>query len=174
MFEDWSSKLPPITVPPSSDAFTLQPSLPWDPNYFPRPVTNALPEPLALLFPQAALADIDNDEDLDHFIAGGAIPGRYPLATQSSISFNDAGGVRSKPLNYSNVVHGAAFGDFNNDRWLDLIVASPWSPPKIFLNTQHGFVDVTDSLGLRRDSKVTVTPNEEYFWFVASKWGVTR
>lgn len=88
-------------------------------------------------------ADYDRDGDLDLFVGGRIVPGRYPEAPGSFILQNDGKG------NFSNVtvsiapalgrvgmVTGALWTDVDNDGWIDLAVAGEWMPVTFFRNNQ--------------------------------------
>jgi hypothetical protein len=89
-----------------------------------------------------ALADIDGDGDLDLFVGGRSIPGKYPEAA-SSMLFRDAGGrweldtENTKRLARIGLVSGAVWSDLDGDGFPELILACDWGPIKIFRN-DHG------------------------------------
>jgi enediyne biosynthesis protein E4 len=90
----------------------------------------------------ARAADYDNDGDLDLFVAGRNVPGEYPKFVDSYLFRNDS---KSGIVKFSNVVMPSfknlglicdvLWTDYDNDGWLDLLVAGEWSAPKIFKNT---------------------------------------
>jgi enediyne biosynthesis protein E4 len=86
-------------------------------------------------------ADIDGDGDLDLFIGGRVIPGKYPLTPQSYIltndghgNFKDATEEISTSLRHVGMVTDAVWIDLNKDGHLDLIVVGEWMPIKVYLN----------------------------------------
>lgn len=91
--------------------------------------------------------DIDLDGDIDLFVGGGVIPGKFPLASPSKIYFNDGTGNFAKikagtaPLG---IVNDAIWIDLDKDGKKDLIVAGEWMPLKAFLTHGALFKDVTD------------------------------
>ena len=108
-------------------------------------------------FPQApgplALGDYDADGDLDLFVGGGAIPGRYPEAAPSRLYRNDQGNftrdeAASAVFARVGLVNGATFSDLNGDGYPELVLACEWGPIRVFGNVKGRFVERTEALGL--------------------------
>ena len=98
-------------------------------------------------------ADYDRDGDLDIFVGGRIIPGRYPLAAGSQLLQNDAGKFSdvtgdTKGLEDIGLVTGAVWSDVDNDGWVDLLVAQEWGPIKYYRNDQGKLADQTSEAGL--------------------------
>ncbi len=98
-------------------------------------------------------ADFDRDGDLDLFVGSRSIPGKYPLTPQSHLLVNDQGKFSEALPEVADVsriglVNSAVWSDFNNDGWLDLIVATEWGPISILQNEEGKLVDMTDRMGL--------------------------
>ncbi len=104
-------------------------------------------------------ADYDKDGDLDLFVGGRIVPGKYPYPANSYILQNN--GKKGSDLKFINVtekvapgllnlglVNDALWDDFDNDGNPDLIIAGEWMKITFFKNTPSGFVDVTGKLGL--------------------------
>ena len=98
-----------------------------------------------------ALADVDGDGDLDLFVGGRIIPGRYPEASTSRLYRNDAGNfLLSVEWPKLGLVSGAVFSDLDADGFPELILACDWGPVRVFRNKAGQFAEATDELGLAK------------------------
>ncbi|MFP6872136.1 MAG: FG-GAP-like repeat-containing protein [Verrucomicrobiales bacterium] len=101
-----------------------------------------------------AAADIDRDGDLDLFVGGRVIPGKYPAAADSRVllnsggRFTDATQTIAPSLLQLGLVTGAVFADVNNDGWQDLLIALEWGPVTCLYNKAGKFTDATAEAGL--------------------------
>lgn len=99
----------------------------------------------------ARAVDFDNDGDLDLFVAGRCVPGKYPLPVSCSIYRNDS---KNGKIIFTDVTASAAKGlqnvgmtcdalwtDFDNDGWPDLIIAGEFMPLKFYRNN-HGKLEL--------------------------------
>ena len=86
----------------------------------------------------AAVADYDKDGDLDLFVGGRIVPGRYPETPESQLLRNDSGKfqdvARESKLDAIGMVTAAVWADTNSDSWPDLIVATEWGLVQVFQN----------------------------------------
>ncbi|AYN68328.1 RNA-binding protein [Euzebyella marina] len=101
-------------------------------------------------------ADYDNDGDLDLFIGGRSIPGKYPNSPKSYLLQNDGLGKFQdvteksfKNLAEIGMVTDAMWTDFNGDQVIDLIVVGEYMPIELFENNGKEFRDVTANSGLQ-------------------------
>ncbi|MBL9136292.1 MAG: VCBS repeat-containing protein, partial [Verrucomicrobiales bacterium] len=99
-----------------------------------------------------AVADVDGDGDLDLFVGGRSMPGRYPEPAPSMIWTNE--GDRLKPsdtwsdaLRTLGLVTGAVFADFDADGAADLAVSTEWGTLRVFRNHQQALEEVTAPWG---------------------------
>jgi enediyne biosynthesis protein E4 len=88
-----------------------------------------------------ALGDVDGDGDLDLFVGGRVIGGRYPEPADSLILKNEEGRlVVGQRLEKLGMVSGAVFSDVDGDGQVDLVVACEWGPIRIYRNEQGKLV----------------------------------
>ncbi len=102
--------------------------------------------------------DFDNDGDLDLFIGGRCLPGKYPLPVSSFIYRNDSknGEIKftdvtadvMKDLQNIGMVCDAIWTDFDNDGWTDLLVVGEWMPITFFKNNHGKFENVSSQSGV--------------------------
>ncbi|ACB75606.1 VCBS repeat-containing protein [Opitutus terrae] len=114
-----------------------------------------------------AVSDFDGDGKADVFAGSRTVPGRYPAVARSFLYRNvdgrllDVTDQLAPGLRTLGLVTAATWADLDGDRRADLIVALEWGPIAVFRNTEHGFENATDQLGLAKHtgwwSAVTVT-----------------
>ncbi len=100
-------------------------------------------------------ADFDRDGDLDLFLGGRIIPGKYPKTANSSIFVNNGNlqfrdvtnQVAPEVINCGLVTSGI-WTDVDGDSWLDLLVTHEWGPVKLFRNDKGILKEETGSAGL--------------------------
>ncbi|MDN5199711.1 FG-GAP-like repeat-containing protein, partial [Fulvivirgaceae bacterium BMA10] len=103
-------------------------------------------------------ADYDQDGDLDLFVGGRQIPGKYPYPASSYLLRNDSrpgkpifknvNAAAAPVLESIGMVTDAVWADVDQDDRVDLIVVGEWMSVTVLKNTPKGFEDRTESFGL--------------------------
>ena len=100
--------------------------------------------------------DVDNDGDLDLFVGGRLVPGRYPTTPRSYLLENDGKGNFkdiTKQINPNleqlGMVTDALWSDYNNDGSLDLLVVGEWMNIRIFNNKEGKLTEITEICGTK-------------------------
>ena len=102
-------------------------------------------------------ADYDQDGDLDLFVGGRVVPFEYPKPTESVLLKNesDEGNIKfvvdpnsTSLFENFGLVCDALWTDFNDDGWVDLVVAGEWLPPVFLKNMSGKFENITSRTAL--------------------------
>ncbi len=89
--------------------------------------------------------DFDQDGDLDLFVGGRAIPGKYPYPDRSYLLENTDGVLKdvtselAPDLLKPGIVTDFQFIDINEDELLDIVIVGEWMPVSFYTNTGNGF-----------------------------------
>ena len=103
-----------------------------------------------------AAGDFDRDGDLDLFVGGRVVPGRFPHAPSSRLLRNDGGRLvdvteeLAPHLLDAGMVTAALWSDADADGWLDLVVAAHWRPVTLLANRGEGRGFAATTLGPQR------------------------
>jgi len=105
----------------------------------------------------ARVCDFDHDGDLDLFVGGRIVPGRYPQAPRSYLLQNNKGYFKDVTASLSSklanigLVTDARWADLDKDGFEELVVVGEWMPITIFKN-ENGkkFTEVTEQYGLTK------------------------
>lgn len=118
---------------------------------------NALPEMLVSGLSVTG-GDFDGDGDIDLFVGGRLIPGRYPLPPRSYLleningNFTDVTDLLAPSLMSPGLVSDSVFTDFDKDGDLDVMVVGEWMPISLYENDNGFFIDATSKFNLENTS----------------------
>lgn len=118
---------------------------------------NVLP-PMMTSTSSVSGGDYDQDGDVDLFIGGRVVPGKYPLAPRSYLlensggQFTDATDRLCPELRSLGMVTSAIWTDFNNDHLQDLIVVGEMMKISVFQNDGNKLSNITDEAGLEKST----------------------
>jgi hypothetical protein len=103
-------------------------------------------------------ADFDKDGKEDLLVLGRLVPRNYPVPAKSYLLKNSStdGVAKFEDITAESIPEFESLGmatsaeitDFNGDGWLDIIVVGEWMPIRVFQNTQSGFKEVSEDVGL--------------------------
>ncbi len=99
-------------------------------------------------------ADYDQDGDLDLFVGGRLVAGKYPWPAKSYVLKNESGKFLDVTKEIApefeslGMITDAVWTDFDNNNTLDLIIVGEWTPILLFSNIDGKFVNVTGKSGL--------------------------
>jgi len=129
-----------------------------------------------------ASADFDNDGDLDLFVGGGGVNGKYPLTYNSYLLENRNGefvnvtSERIKGLEVVKMANDAVFSDYDNDGDQDLIVVGEWMPVVVFENVNSEFIKkeipvLEKTNGWVQSISETDIDNDGFKDYIIGNWG---
>ncbi len=120
-----------------------------------RKTTGNLP-PETVSGSRVAPADFDGDGDIDLFVGGRVVPGRYGIDPTSALLKNDGRGrftdatAQAPGLSNVGMVTDALWQDLNADGRVDLVVVGEWMPITIFRNSGNGRLEKLATRGLEK------------------------
>ena len=104
----------------------------------------------------ATPADIDHDGDLDLFVGGRVVTGRYGEIPKSYLLVNDGKGsftiaddALAPGLQNAGMVTDAVWTDIDKDGWMDLVIVGEWMPIVVYKNSNGKLHNITGELGLQ-------------------------
>ena len=119
--------------------------------------TNAIPK-IVTSGSSVKAGDFDNDGDLDLFVGGKLVPGKYPFPAKSYLLKNESGAGKIEFVDVTQelapfmvefgMVSEAQWADIDNDKDLDLVVVGEWMAVKMIENDNGKFIDSTTKAGL--------------------------
>jgi len=99
--------------------------------------------------------DFDKDGDQDLFIGARSIPGNYPLPSHCLLLRNDSQkgtvkftNITPVSLRKPGIVSSAIWTDYNNDGWMDLMIAGEFMPVTLFENSKGSLINKIQESGL--------------------------
>ncbi len=114
---------------------------------------DALPE-IASSGATVAAGDWDGDGDLDLFVGGRVLPGRYPFPPRSYLLENEGGRFRdataeaAPDLVEPGMIAAALWADLDGDGRPELVIAGEWTPVRAFRAENGRLAEITDAVGL--------------------------
>src|SRR5205814_2890374 len=98
-------------------------------------------------------ADVDGDGELELFVGGRVIAGKYPEAASSMLFRAQKGGfvldeVNTRTFANLGLVSAALFSDLDGDGFPELVLACEWGPVRVFRKQSGKLREVTEALGL--------------------------
>lgn len=101
-----------------------------------------------------AAADVNRDGKIDLFVGERYSTFTYGLPTDGFLMINQGEGKFKQQVQSSldkiGMITDAAFTDFNQDEWPDLVLVGEWMPITILMNENGTFVNKTKEYGLEK------------------------
>lgn len=104
----------------------------------------------------AVPADFDQDGDMDLFVGGRVVAGRYGDIPESYLLLNNGKGdfsiadsSKAPGLQNIGMVTDALWTDIDKDGWIDLVIVGEWMPISVHKNVKGKLYNSTVELGLQ-------------------------
>lgn len=133
--------------------------------------TDAIPE-VGIAGSVVIPSDYDQDGDIDLFLGGRVITGRYPHPASSLLLVNQGGrftiqnDALAPDLNQIGLVTDAQWVDINDDTKIDLVVTGEWMGVQVFLNQggrlirDDGYTSLMETVGWWNELEVVDIDND--------------
>ncbi len=131
-----------------------------------------------------AAADFDLDGDVDLFVGGRMVPGKYGYDAPSFLYVNDGTGnfknftKRYLSQNELGMVTDAVWQDVNGDNYPDLLLVGDWMPVMVFENrkgnklVRNPNAEIQNSLGWWNRIKPADVDGDGDMDFIVGNWGI--
>lgn len=103
--------------------------------------------------------DFNGDGQMDLFVGGAVLPGKFPQHDKNMLLQNDHGvfkdvtDVYAPGLAQTGIVNAAAWGDIDGDKINELIIAGEWMPVMIFKWKDGKFLNTEEQLSVSVNDK---------------------
>ncbi len=115
--------------------------------------------------------DFDEDGDLDLFVGGGVMPGRFPLHDKSMLLQNNKGVFKNvtntvaPEFSATGIVNYAAWSDLDGDKKNELIVVGEWMPVMIFKIKAGQLIKAEAIAKIKQQTERKINLNELSGWW---------
>ncbi len=99
--------------------------------------------------------DFDNDGDVDLFVGGHVLPGKFPQADKSMLLQNNKGvftnvtEIVARECTQLGIINSATWNDIDGDKKNELILSGEWMAPSIFKMENNIFKKISQSVSIK-------------------------